>query len=77
MSARMKPRFQIGQTYLTRGKAPRVCTVKDILYTTNNDGELVKIRYIATHEFMGQTVTDNDVLETTIAMGLAQTFYTR
>jgi hypothetical protein len=77
MSARMKPRFQIGQQYFTRHKAPRLCTITDILYTTNNDGELVKIRYIATHELMGQTVTDNDVVETTIAMGLAPAVYTR
>jgi hypothetical protein len=33
---------------------------------------MVKFRYLATHEFMGQTVTDSDVCETTIAMGLVE-----
>lgn len=62
-------RFSIGQTFKTRGKAPRLCTVVDILTTFNSAGELVKTRYIATHEFAGQIVTDHDVCETTIAMG--------
>lgn len=63
-----KPRFSIGQQFYTSGKHPRLCTVTDILTTCNLAGETVKIRYVATHEFMGQTITDNDVLETSIAM---------
>jgi hypothetical protein len=62
-------RFQIGQQFTTRGKRPRLCTVTDILKTYNARGELVRVRYVATHEFMGQTVTDHDVCETTVAMG--------
>jgi hypothetical protein len=46
-----------------------LCAVTDILKTYNSKGELVKIRYVAEHQFMGQTVTDRDVVETTIAMG--------
>jgi hypothetical protein len=65
----MTPRFSIGQQFTTRGKGSKLCTVTDILTTTNSKGEVVKIRYVATHEFCGQTVTDHDVLETTIAMG--------
>ena len=62
--------FEIGQQFKTRGKAPRLCTIVDILKTYNSAGELVKTRYVATHEFMGRTVTDRDVCETTVAMGL-------
>lgn len=61
--------IKIGTQYKTRGKAPRLCTVTDILKTYNSKGELVKIRYVATHTFLGQTVTNDDVVETTIRMG--------
>jgi len=62
-------RFTIGHQFKTRGKASRLCTVTDILRTYNAAGELVRIRYVATHEMMGQTVTDHDVCETSIMMG--------
>ena len=65
----MKARFEIGTQFIRRNSKCRVETVTDILKTTNNAGELVKIRYVATHEFMGQIVTDHDVLDTTIARG--------
>lgn len=65
----MTQRFDIGTTYQTRGKAPKNCTVVDVLKTYNSKGELVQIRYVAEHAFMGQIVTDHDVLDTTIAMG--------
>jgi hypothetical protein len=67
----MTPRFAIGTQYVTRHKHPRHCTVVDILTTYNSKGECVRIRYVATHEFIGQTVTEYDVTDTTIAMGLA------
>jgi hypothetical protein len=63
-------KYPIGTKFKTRGKNPRVYTVSDILKTYNNSGELVQIRYIAYHEFMGQLVYDRDIVETTIAMGL-------
>jgi hypothetical protein len=62
--------YPIGTKYKTRGKAPRLCEVVDILKTYNSKGELVKTRYVATHSFMGQTVTDYDVVKTTIAIGI-------
>lgn len=65
----MIPRFKIGQKYTTRGKRKDICTVIDILTTTNSAGEVLKIRYVATHNFMGQVVTDSDVCDATIAMG--------
>lgn len=64
------PRYQIGQVFWSRGKAPRRCTVTDILTTRNAAGQIVSIRYVATHELCGQIVTDSNVVETTIAMAL-------
>lgn len=66
----MEAKFKIGTIYKTRGKAPRTCTVIDILKTYNNVGELVSIRYVSTHEFLGKTIKDSDVVEITIVMGL-------
>lgn len=66
----MEARFKIGQKFTPNRKHARECTVTDILKTYNSKGELVKIRYEATHEFMGQLVTDYDVTDTTIAMGI-------
>jgi len=65
-------RFKPGTTFSTRGKHPKICTVTDVLTTLNLAGEVVKIRYEATHQFCGQTVADSDVCETTIAIGLIQ-----
>ena len=64
------PRFCIGQQFWTRGKNPRLCTIDDIHLTYRSDGKLVKVRYVASHEFAGQKVTDTDVVGATIAMGL-------
>ncbi len=61
-------RFPIGTRFKPVGKQ-YVCTVVDILRTYNNDNELVKVRYAAAHQFMGQTVVD-EYIETTIARGL-------
>ena len=62
-------RFPIGTKFATRGRHPRTCTVVDIWRTFNVAGELVRIGYVATHEFMGRTVLERDIPETTIAMG--------
>lgn len=63
-------RYPIGTRFKTRGKHPRDCTVVDVLRTFNSMSELVRVRYVATHEFMGQTLRNNDVVATTIARGL-------
>ena len=68
----MTPRFAIGTTFKSHGKHPKTLRVSDILRTYNAAGELVRIRYEAQHEFMGQIVTDHDVCETTIARNLVQ-----
>lgn len=65
-----EPRFKIGSQFWSRGKVSHLCTITDILRTTNSAGELVKLRYVATHEFMGHLLEDNDVCETTIAISI-------
>jgi hypothetical protein len=67
-----EPKFAVGTKFNTRHKPSKLCTVIDIHTTRNLAGEVVKIRYVATHELMGQTITDSDVVETTIAMGLVK-----
>lgn len=69
----MKARFKIGQQFIRQHtKRKDVETITDILTTRNTSDEVVKIRYVAEHDFMGQTVTDYDVLDTTIAKGLIE-----
>ena len=66
-----KPLFEIGTQYKSRSNRDRVSTVIDILETRSLvTGKQTKIRYVSTHEFCGQTVTDYDVLFTTIKRGL-------
>lgn len=62
--------YPIGTKFKTRGKAPRICTVVDVLRTYNSKNELVSVRYVASHNFMGQEVFDRDVVGTTIDMGI-------
>lgn len=66
----IEQRFPIGTTYTPRGKVARLHTITDVYKTYNSAGDLVRLRYVATHVFAGQTVTDYDVCDTTIAMGL-------
>lgn len=64
--------YEIGTKFIPIGRDGRECTVVDILKTFNNAGELVRIRYVATHQFCGQTITDSDVVAATIARGLVR-----
>ncbi len=64
-----KAQYTIGTKFKLNRKNPRVMTVSDIHRTYNNDGQLVKLRYVATHDFMGQKMVTSDILETSIAMG--------
>lgn len=66
------PAFAIGHRFIPLGKARRVYTVTDILRTYDNTGALVRLRYVAQCEFMGQALVDHDVNETTIARGAIQ-----
>lgn len=72
MDQTLVAKYSIGQQFKPIGKRSQLCTVVDILKTYNAKGELVKIRYVATHDFMGQVVTDYDVNEVTIARGIYQ-----
>lgn len=62
--------YPIGTQYLSSGKCPRICTVVDHHFTYNSKNELIKMRYVATHNFMGQEITDCDVVAVSIARGL-------
>lgn len=66
----MEPKYSIGTQFQSHDKHSKTCTITDILKTYNSKGECVKLRYVTTHEFLGQTVTDHDVVETTIARSL-------
>lgn len=66
-----EPRFTIGTKFVRRQtKRSDICTIVDILKTYNSKNELVDVRYVADCEFCGQTLTYNDVGDTTVAKGL-------
>lgn len=67
-----KPKFGPGTQFRTGGKGVRNCVIVDILVTRNIKGELVKWRYQSAHEFLGQTIRDDDVVEVTVARGLVK-----
>jgi len=63
------PRFKIGTRFIRRKtKRQDVETIIDIYTTTNSKGEIVRIRYVAELDFMGQAVIDFDVYDSTIAL---------
>jgi len=62
--------YSIGTQYMPMRKNTYVCTITDIHKTYNNNGDLVKTSYVATHEFCGQTITECDVPNSTIARGI-------
>ncbi len=65
-------RFGPGTTFRPIGKHAQLNTVCDVHTVTNLAGEVVALRYVATHEFCGQTVTVRDVADATIARGLVE-----
>ena len=62
--------YPIGTAYQSSGKHKHTCTVIDVHKTYNSLGVLVKLRYVSQHQFLGQTVTDYDVVPTTIKRAL-------
>ncbi|MCK9442545.1 MAG: hypothetical protein M0Q13_14140 [Methanothrix sp.] len=59
--------IEIGTKFIRRTSKRRdIETVTDILTTYNSKDEIVAIRYVATHKFMGQLVTNSDIVKTTI-----------
>ena len=62
--------YPTGTQFLSWGRNKKLCTVVDKLTTTNRAGDVVQVRYVATHEFCGQTVTNHDVPASSIARGI-------
>jgi hypothetical protein len=62
--------YTIGTQYLSYGKFPVLCTISDILTTFNSKGDLVGTRYEATHLFLGQTVSETNIVAPTISRGI-------
>ena len=67
----LKEAFPVGTKYIERAYPFREYTVVDHLRTYNDAGELTAFRYVAEHEFMGQTVRDCEVSDVTIRRALA------
>ena len=63
-------KYPIGTKYLPMGKHAKVCTITECFKTYDSKGNLVKISYQSTHDFLGQAVINNDVCATTIARGI-------
>lgn len=64
---------EIGMKYIKRGdKQKHIRTVIDCHKTYNLAGELVKTRYVASHNFCGQSLKEYDVVQPTICIGLIQ-----
>lgn len=68
-AVKSEPRYKIGQKYIPAGRHGKECTVIDILKTYNSKNELVTVRYISTHEYLGQTIINYDVCDSTIFRG--------
>jgi hypothetical protein len=66
--------IQIGTKYYERKsngkKNEKISTVIDILSTYNSKGELIRTRYIASRDYLGQDLINYDVVGTTILMSL-------
>jgi hypothetical protein len=67
-SSLQTPENLIGVQYMTRGKSPRLCTVVDKHTTYAMDGSIFRERYVSTYDFIGQLMTNYDVVRTTIVM---------
>ena len=61
-----KPRYDISTQYISQGKHKDLCTVVGFSTAYNSNNEVVNIKYISTHKYLGQTVYNYDVLESTI-----------
>lgn len=64
-------KYPVGTKYVKNNKRKDVCTVVDFHTTTNMAGEVIRMRYVTSHAFMGQTVLDHDVPETEISRCLS------
>lgn len=60
------PTWEKKANLLARAHCPPIYACEEY----NAAGDLVQTRYISTHEFMGQTVTERNVVAVTIAKGI-------
>ncbi len=65
-----EPKYEVGQQYLPKGKGCTLRTIIDIHTTYNLASEVVRLRYVSTHDFLGQKVIELDVCETTVSIGI-------
>ena len=62
--------YSIGTKFIRRGTKRRdVETIVDIHTTYNSKNEVVSVKYVTEHVFMGQKVINQDVPAATIARG--------
>lgn len=70
----MKARMPIGLTYTAKrfpkAKELTTYTIEDIYITRNSKGDVVKIEYLVSHPFMGQSITEL-LCDTSIARKLS------
>jgi len=60
-------KYTIGTRFIRNGdKHKRIYTIIDYYITTNHAGEVVKSRYVAGYEMLGQILIDPDITQTTI-----------
>lgn len=62
-----KYHFPVGTVYEHYYLKGRICTISDYLETRNTKGELVGFSIVATHETLGQSITDYDVSPTEVS----------
>lgn len=62
-----EPKYPIGTKFKLKKKLHEVI---DIHKTYNAVGELVKLRYVTKHDFLGQPVINREIVETTIKRAL-------
>jgi len=59
--------YAIGTQFKTRGKYPRALCSDRRVQDLQFQRELVHVRYVAEHEFMGQKLVERDIVAVTIA----------
>jgi len=65
------PQFKVGTKFINKHtKRKDIETIVDIYITTNIKGDVIRTSYVATHDFMGSTVTNYDVCASTISRGI-------
>lgn len=64
----MKPKYQVGTQFKPVGK-DYICTIEDILTTTNMSGQVDRIEYRSFYFYCGQRMLRSDI-DATVARGI-------